>query len=300
MKKSALEKLLSLIENLTNQEFKQATNSLISFIYKLNRNEVIELVRSIGILPEAIKPSSTQEKLFSKAGDIVLAKAFQLLNLNSKPLEQRGNAGDVIALSKEFNYGLVADAKSFRLSRTAKNQKDFKVKALSEWREDKDYAVLTAPFFQYPTTKSQIFKQSLDENVLLFSWEHLAILLQLDLEETNIFSFEQLWNFPKKQSKKTSVSDSENNFMRDFNKYFMDLFKIDKDTLNQLLQKEIDFIEERSLIEKEYWKKQINIIKNFTREEAIEALLKDINMSSKIETIDSFIKGIKSNDRLYL
>ncbi|HHF6521105.1 TPA: HindIII family type II restriction endonuclease, partial [Haemophilus influenzae] len=283
MKKSALEKLLSLIENLTNQEFKQATNSLISFIYKLNRNEVIELVRSIGILPEAIKPSSTQEKLFSKAGDIVLAKAFQLLNLNSKPLEQRGNAGDVIALSKEFNYGLVADAKSFRLSRTAKNQKDFKVKALSEWREDKDYAVLTAPFFQYPTTKSQIFKQSLDENVLLFSWEHLAILLQLDLEETNIFSFEQLWNFLKKQSKKTSVSDAENNFMRDFNKYFMDLFKIDKDTLNQLLQKEINFIEERSLIEKEYWKKQINIIKNFTREETIEALLKDINMSSKIE-----------------
>lgn len=300
MKKSALEKLLSLIENLTNQEFKQATNSLISFIYKLNRNEVIELVRSIGILPEAIKPSSTQEKLFSKAGDIVLAKAFQLLNLNSKPLEQRGNAGDVITLSKEFNYGLVADAKSFRLSRTAKNQKDFKVKALSEWREDKDYAVLTAPFFQYPTTKSQIFKQSLDENVLLFSWEHLAILLQLDLEETNIFSFEQLWNFLKKQSKKTSVSDAENNFMRDFNKYFMDLFKIDKDTLNQLLQKEINFIEERSLIEKEYWKKQINIIKNFTREETIEALLKDINMSSKIETIDSFIKGIKSNDRLYL
>lgn len=300
MKKSALEKLLSLIENLTNQEFKQATNSLISFIYKLNRNEVIELVRSIGILPEAIKPSSTQEKLFSKAGDIVLAKAFQLLNLNSKPLEQRGNAGDVIALSKEFNYGLVADAKSFRLSRTAKNQKDFKVKALSEWREDKDYAVLTAPFFQYPTTKSQIFKQSLDENVLLFSWEHLAILLQLDLEETNIFSFEQLWNFPKKQSKKTSVSDAENNFMRDFNKYFMDLFKIDKDTLNQLLQKEINFIEKRSLIEKKYWKKQINIIKNFIREEAIEALLKDINMSSKIETIDSFIKGIKSNDRLYL
>lgn len=88
--------------------------------------------------------------------------------------------------------------------------------------------------------------------------------------------------------------------MRDFNKYFMDLFKIDKDTLNQLLQKEINFIEKRSLIEKKYWKKQINIIKNFTREEAIEALLKDINMSSKIETIDSFIKGIKSNDRLYL
>lgn len=267
-----------------------------------------------GITPELIFQLKYNRSLRIKmqSNDITFYQRFEAdilagrktITIRDKS-ESHFKAGDILRVgrfedSKEFNYGLVADAKSFRLSRTAKNQKDFKVKALSEWREDKDYAVLTAPFFQYPTTKSQIFKQSLDENVLLFSWEHLAILLQLDLEETNIFSFEQLWNFPKKQSKKTSVSDAENNFMRDFNKYFMDLFKIDKDTLNQLLQKEINFIEERSLIEKEYWKKQINIIKNFTREEAIEALLKDINMSSKIETIDSFIKGIKSNDRLYL
>ena len=72
---------------------------------------------------------------------------------------------------------------------------------------------------------------------MLFSWEHLAILLQLDLEETNIFLLSNYGTFPKSKVKKTSVSDSENNFMRDFNKYFMDLFKIDKDTLNQLLQK---------------------------------------------------------------
>lgn len=61
--------------------------------------------------------------------------------------------------------------------------------------------------------------------------------------------------------------------MRDFNKYFMDLFKIDKDTLNQLLQKEINFIEERSLIEKEYWKKQINIIKKFYKRRSHRSII---------------------------
>lgn len=297
---TVLQKLLNLIDGLSTTKFKDASDKLTNFIYSLNKNQLIDLVRSIGILPESIKPSSTQEKLFSKAGDIVLAKALQLLNLDARPLEQRGNAADVTALSIEFNYGLVADAKSFRLSRTAKNQKDFKVKALSDWREDKDYAVLTAPFFQYPTTQSQIFKQSLDENVLLFSWEHLVILLQLDLKETDSFTFEQLWNFPLKQSKKTSVAESENNFMKDFNEYFMKLFKIDKKTLHKLFQNEIKCIENRSMNEKSYWEEQIKRIKSLTREEAIEELLKEINISSKIDIIDGFVEAIKNDERLYL
>ena len=297
---SNLEQLILEINNLCECKFKDASQELTSFIYSLDKIAIIELVRAIGILPESIKPSSTQEKLFSKSGDIILAKAFQLLNLNSKPLDERGNAGDVSALSIEFDYGLVADAKSFRLSRTAKNQKDFKVKALSEWREDKDYAVLTAPFFQYPTTQSQIFKQSLDENVLLFSWEHLSILLKLDVKETSTFTLEQLWNYPLKQSKKTSVSDSENNFMKDFNEYFMRLFKIDRVVLCELLKDEIDCIRERSIYEKEYWQQQINRIKSLSKDEAINELLKQINISSKIDTIDSFIEGISNEHRLYL
>lgn len=187
-----------------------------------------------------------------------------------------------------------------RFNSTAKNQKDFKVKALSEWRGDKDYAILIAPFFQYPTTQSQIFRQSLAENVLLFSWEHLAILLQLRIKETDNFTFEYLWNFPLKQSKITPVSDAENNFMRDFNRYFMKLFGINKKTLYNLLKSEVEFIAKRSIEEKKFWQTQIKRIKSLSREEAIKELLTEINISSKIDTIDGFIDTINNENRLYL
>lgn len=299
---SVINNLIKLIKDISESkvDFKHASTLLEKFVDEQDKDGVIELVRSIGILPEAIKVSSSQEKLFSKAGDIILAKSFRLLNLNAKPLEQRGNAGDVIALSTEFNYGIIADAKSFRLSRTAKNQKDFKVKALSEWREDKDYAVLTAPFFQYPSDTSQIYKQSLDENVLLFSWEHLSIMLQLELSESSSLSLEQLWNFPLKHRKRTTVEDSNKNFMADFNLYFMDLFKLEKEQLQELLQAEISKIKERSISEIEYWESQVKKIKTYSREEAIEALLKEINISAKLNTIDKFVKGLSNEGRLFL
>lgn len=299
---SLTNKLLKLIYEISDLEldFKSQSEIIENFIEDQDKDGIIELVRFIGVLPEAIKASSSQEKLFSKAGDIILAKSLCLLNLNSKPLEQRSNAGDVVAMSIEYNYGIVADAKSFRLSRTAKNQKDFKVKALSDWREDKDYAVLTAPFFQYPNSKSQIYKQSLDENVLLFSWEHLSIMLQLDLSENDAFSLEQLWNFPLKHRKRTTIDNAEKNFMSDFNLYFMDLFKLEKERLQELLQIEILKIKERSISEIEYWDKQIERIKSLSREEAIEELLKEINITTKLNTIEKYIKGLGDESRLFL
>ena len=66
---------------------------------------------------------------------MVLARAFRELGLKSTVLRERSDSADVIAESKFHCYTLVADAKSFRLSRTAKNQKDFKVTALSNWSE---------------------------------------------------------------------------------------------------------------------------------------------------------------------
>ena len=78
-------------------------------------------------------------------------------------LRTRGNSADVYSKSK--NYTLVSDAKCFRLSRTAKNQKDFKVKALDDWRRQDTYALLVSPLSQYPVDKSQIYPQAFSQNV---------------------------------------------------------------------------------------------------------------------------------------
>lgn len=142
------ETLLKKITKESSQNFDIASNNLTEFINK--EKKFIELIKQIGTIPESIPHDSTEEKLFSKASDAVLARAFRELGLKASVIKERADTADVIAKSQYFGYTLVADAKAFRLSRTAKNQKDFKVSALSCWRKDSEYAVLCGPYFQYP------------------------------------------------------------------------------------------------------------------------------------------------------
>ena len=60
----------------------------------------------------------------SKYTDSVVSESFIAIGLNSVVVSARADAADVQARGNGFS--LVADAKAFRLSRTAKNQKDFK------------------------------------------------------------------------------------------------------------------------------------------------------------------------------
>lgn len=60
------------------------------------------------------------------------------MRLETRVLTERGDAADVEAVSSNFSF--VADAKAFRLSRTARNQKDFKVQAMDRWKHGTPYA----------------------------------------------------------------------------------------------------------------------------------------------------------------
>ena len=158
-------------------------------------SDFIGTLRQIGIIPESIAHDSTQEKLFSKASDFVLSRAFRELGLKSAVIKARADSADVLAESELYGYSLVSDAKAFRLSRTAKNQKDFKVSALSAWRKDNDYAVLCAPYFQYPAKTSQIYSQALSNNVCLISWEHLIFMIERSIKEAQGLNLSEIWNF---------------------------------------------------------------------------------------------------------
>lgn len=137
--------ILGIINNSEDKNFDEVCRNLEQAV-NLD-NDFIGTLRQIGIIPECILHDSTGEKLFSKTSDIILARAFRELGLKSAVLHERADSADVIAESKIYGYALVADAKAFRLSRTAKNQRDFKVTALSGWRKDNDYAVLCCPYF---------------------------------------------------------------------------------------------------------------------------------------------------------
>jgi type II restriction enzyme len=90
-------------------------------------------------------------------------------------LKERADAADVEAFDEEYSF--VADAKSFRLSRTAKNQKDFKIQAMDIWKRGKPYAMVVCPIYQLPNTSSQIYQQATTRNVCIFTYSHLVLLL---------------------------------------------------------------------------------------------------------------------------
>jgi type II restriction enzyme len=129
-----------------------------------------------GTIPEEYGHDTSEEKLYSKYTDALLSAAFRQIGLTSTVLAERADAADVEAVGA--NYSLVADAKAFRLSRTAKNQKDFKIEALHGWKRGKPHAMVVCPIYQLPARTSQIYQQAIVRNVCIFSYSHLVTLVQ--------------------------------------------------------------------------------------------------------------------------
>lgn len=277
-------------------DFLQASQKIEHYILNINKQDFIEVLKQIGVIPESIPHDSTEEKLFSKASDAILSRAFRELGLCSNVLSERADSADVIAKSHYHNYQLVADAKAFRMSRTAKNQKDFKVTALSAWRKDLDYAVLTAPYFQYPSKQSQIYAQALSENVCLFSWEHILFLIENDVKEDNNINLSELWSFSQQYSNKCIVSEMKKCFIPKFDEKLLNLISKSKNNLDTYLSKYIYLLRKRGEIEKSYWLSKEESIRNYSRGEAISELLISYKIENKIIQINKYIGSLSIYD----
>lgn len=132
-------------------------------------------MRLCGAIPESYGHDTSEEKLYAKYTDVLLALSFQSLGLKALVLTERADSADVEVVAPTYSF--VADAKVFRLSRTAKNQKDFKIQAMDNWKHGKKYAVLVAPLYQLPYRSSQIYEQAVVRDVCILSYAHLALLV---------------------------------------------------------------------------------------------------------------------------
>jgi hypothetical protein len=136
---------------------------------------VLDHLRLCGAIPESYGHDTSEEKLYSKYTDVLLAIAFRAMGLSALVFTQRADTADVEVVAQNFSF--VADAKAFRLSRTAKNQKDFKVQAMHGWKQGKKHAVVVGPLYQFPTKASQIYQQAISSDVCIISYSHLAVLV---------------------------------------------------------------------------------------------------------------------------
>lgn len=289
------QKLIIQILDTSQNDFKQAVEEVRTFIDRMDVQDFKGIVKQIGTIPEAIEHDSTE--LYSKASDIVLARCFRELGLASRALEERADSADIIAESKAgYNYSLVADAKCFRLSRTAKNQKDFKVSNLSDWRgSENEYAVLVAPYFQYPQKTSQIYSKALENNVCLLAWEHISIMLDRDIKENEKFSLESLWNSSQMiaRDKTLAFANAKSCFLPKIDGYVAKKAGMTKKDFLSLLGDYKNIIINRGEIEIEYWNDCIVEIKRYTRKEAIEELIKAKKLYEKISVISTYIEKLK-------
>lgn len=284
----------TIIELSVTRKFAEASEEIKIYVNEIDRQTVIDIVKEIGTIPECIEASSSSEKLFSKASDCILARCFSELGMPSIAVNERGNSADIIARSNH-GYTLVADAKTFRLSRTAKNQKDFKIDTLSNWRgSEHDFALLVAPYFQYPNTVSQIYASALDKQVCLLSWEHILFLLENNVMESDTLSLEAVWNAPVRLARDTRIAyaDRMNCQFPYINQMLCDRISVPIEKFNDQLDVCKDIIRNRGNYELKYLNTEKEAITTLTRDEAIAELLKSKKVLERISTIEKFVSSL--------
>jgi type II restriction enzyme len=137
---------------------------------------LIDHIRISQYIPEEYIRDSFEEKLYAKYTDCVISLAFEQLDISSTVLGNRSNSPDII--SDGVYYKFITDVKSMRISRTAKNQKDFKINSISNWKASSQYGLLISPLSHYPRRSSEIYQQAVKYSVCLLSYSHISVLLK--------------------------------------------------------------------------------------------------------------------------
>ena len=282
------------ISSCANQGFVAASDHLERIIFGLGKGGVEALLTEIGTIPEEVGHDTTEEKLYAKASDIVFARALKEMNLEVEILRKRADCADIVAQSRYHGYSLVGDAKAFRLSRTAKNAKDFKVASMEHWRGDSDFSVLVCPYYHYPQSRSQIYKDALEKRVTLFSWEYLYIFLKEGVKETEQNSLMELWNAGAAIAAQSSLLGAKTNFLPQQNQIVARAIGVSDGEFDGYLAGIKEIIARRGDEEIRYYEREIERIRGLGREEAISELLASKKLDSRVDTIRNFIGQMRA------
>lgn len=266
------------------QTFNDCVDAIEKIIGKLDMQEIKISLLECGVIPESFAHDSTEEKLYAKYSDILIARAFTCIGIESKTMKERADAADVEG--KTTQYSIVVDGKVFRLSRTAKNQKDFKIEALDKWRKGKDFACLVSPLYQYPKSKSQIYSQAIGKNVTLLSYIHIYfILCQNHPEKLN---YKDLWLVGKSMRKTKEAI----RYWEKIDETLCRILSKNIDSLKKIKGLEIELLKKAAEAELNHISDKIESIKSLSHNEAIGKLIKTEKLDKKIIQIKKMV-GLK-------
>lgn len=236
------------------------------------------------VIPEQFPHDSSEEKLWAKYCDILLAHSLTKLGIPAQVIRARGNSADVWGATE--TYSIVGEAKAFRLSRTAKNQKDFKVTALDDWRKKDTFACLVAPLYQYPQKESQIYAQAIERNVTLLSYTHLLFLLQ----HKPVDNLHLLWSLTR------AFSEKSKNALDYWQQVDTVICQVTQQSLSKLLEAKQNTVKITQKLGQEgilFWQSTIQQYQQLSQSEAVAKLILAEKIQNKIDTIRQAIEGKK-------
>lgn len=267
-----------------SDDFERLSKELESEIRKGGITVLIDHLRLCGSIPESYSHDSSEEKLYSKYTDCLLSLSYTALGLKSIVLTERGDSADVEAFDESYSF--VADAKAFRLSRTAKNQKDFKVQAMHGWKKGKPNAMVVCPIYQLPRASSQIYQNATANDVCVFTYSHLSLLLAYSEIDGKENARKLLYNIFKVVPQ-LPLSKSATDYWMGINKTILNF----SPTIESLWQIEKQASLESVKIAKDedlmFLAKQREKIMRMDHQEALKELIKVHKIESKIKIINS-------------
>ena len=248
-------------------------------------------LRLCGAIPERYGHDTSEEKLYSKYTDVVIHEAYLAMGFKSLVLKERADVADVECLNNEYSF--VADAKVFRLSRTAKNQKDFKIQAMDGWKHGKPYAMVVCPVYQLPSRTSQIYQQASARSVCIMTYTHLAVLVRYSQVKSQNKAMEMVQEVFKTVEAMNPSKDAST-YWQIVNRKMLNF----DDELSKIWKEEKRAIIESIHISREealgFLALERERIMRLSKEEAIKEVLK----SSKIENKMGAIKYVSDNGLL--
>ncbi|WP_420629041.1 HindIII family type II restriction endonuclease [Candidatus Leptofilum sp.] len=240
-------------------------------------------LRLCGAIPEGYRHDSSEEKLYSKYTDVVIHEAFKAMGFTSLVLKERADVADVECVTEKYSF--VADAKAFRLSRTAKNQKDFKVQAMDNWKHGKPFATVVCPAYQLPSRTSQIYQQAATRSVLVSTYTHLTVGIRyaelagqeraIDLLH-KVFKTVETLN-PSKNA--IAYWQAINTAILDFDKILSELWREEKIALTE----SIGISKQEAL---QFLARERERIMRLSRDEAIKEVLKSRKIDNRVKAIN--------------
>ncbi|MGH7953628.1 MAG: HindIII family type II restriction endonuclease [Limisphaerales bacterium] len=246
---------------------------------------LLDHLRLCGAIPESFDHDSSEEKLYSKYTDMLLAEAFKFIGLTSLVLTERADSADV-ECSGTKGFCFVGDAKAFRLSRTAKNQKDFKIQAMDGWKRGKPYAMVVCPIYQLPARASQIYQQASARNVCIFTYSHLCLLIAFSKIAGGEKAQELLLELFKIVRALQPSKDANsywlplNRKMLEFSKQISELWKTEK----MAALESIEIVKDEALT---HLAAERMRIAQMSRDEAIQELIREHNIENRMAVINN-------------